>query len=349
MRTGRHALTLGAAAASLALLAAACGGDNGDGGTTEPSGPLGLTGTVAISGSSTVQPISSLIAELFNGNNPDVTISVDGPGTGDGFALFCNDEIDISDASRQISDDEIAACQAKGIDYIELAVAYDGITVMTNPANDAVTCLDTKDIYALIGPESEGFATWSDANGLAAEVGATHAPYPDVPLVIVGPGEESGTYDSFIALTGMEDLATERGVPEDQAAATRPDYQSSPNDNVIIQGIEETDSSLGWVGFAFAQEAADQVKELEVDGGSGCVAPTAETIADGSYPLARTLYIYVNTAKADSNAAVKGFVDFYTETSNLTDSVSEAGYVPLPEDQISATQAAWSSAGGSSS
>jgi phosphate transport system substrate-binding protein len=304
---------------------------------------------VKVSGSSTVQPISSLVAELFNGDNPDVTISVDGPGTGDGFALFCNDEIDISDASRPISDDEISACQAKGIDYVELAIAYDGITVMTNPANEAITCLDTKDIYALIGPESEGFATWSDANGLAAEVGAGHAPYPDVPLDIVGPGEESGTYDSFISLTGMTDIATERGVPEDQAAATRPDYQSSPNDNVIIQGIEGSDSSLGWVGFAYAQGAADQVKELEVDGGSGCVAPSAETIADGSYPLSRTLFIYVNTAKADSNPAVKGFVDFYTQTSNLTDSVTQAGYVPLPEDQISATQAEWSSAGGSSS
>jgi phosphate transport system substrate-binding protein len=344
MRTRRHALTLGVAVVCLAMLAAACGGDdNGDG------GPSGLTGQVKISGSSTVQPISSLVAELFNENNPDVTISVDGPGTGDGFALFCNDETDISDASRPISDDEIAACQEKGIDYVELAVAYDGITVMTSPANDAITCLDTKDIYALIGPESEGFANWSDANDLAAQVGAGHAPYPDVPLDIVGPGEESGTYDAFIELTGMDDLAIEQGVPEDQAAATRPDYQSSPNDNVIIQGIEGSDSSLGWVGFAYAQEAADQVKEVEVDGGSGCVAPSIETIADGSYPLSRTLFIYVNTAKADANPAVKGFVDFYMENSNLTDSVSEAGYVQLPEDQIAATQAEWAGAGGSSS
>ena len=341
MTRARRTFGILAGALSLALVAGACGGDDsstvtsGDGTGTEP-----LSGTVVISGSSTVEPISAFVAELFRETNPDVNITVEGPGTGDGFELFCGGEIDISDASRPIEQEEAKACKDAGIDYVELEVALDGITVMTSPVNEAVTCLNLGDLYALLGPESEGFETWSDADALAQEVGGTGG-FPDAPLDVTGPGEESGTYDAIIDLAGIEDTALEQGLSETEAAALRPDYQSSPNDNVIIQGIEGSDSSLGWVGFAYAQNAGEGVKELEIDGGDGCVAPTFDTIADASYPLSRSLYIYVNTAKVAENAALAAYVDYYLSDEGIT-SVAEAGYVDLPADRLEAARSTWS-------
>jgi phosphate transport system substrate-binding protein len=345
----KYASILGAVLA-LTLVGAACGGDDdgggstgSTGGTTGETGGGALTGTIVISGSSTVQPISNLVAELFNETNPDVAISVDGPGTGDGFALFCQGETDISDASRPIEEEEATACSDAGIDYVELAVGYDGITVMTNPANGDVTCLNDGDLYALFGPESEGIDTWAGADDLAAQVGGNGG-FPDAPLDITAPGEESGTYDAFIELSGIEDIALGQGVPEDQAAALRKDYQSSPDDNVIITAMEGSPSALGFVGFAYAEQAADQIKIIEVDGGDGCVAPSRDTIADASYPLSRTLYIYVNTAKAAENPALSAFVDFYVSDDGIVTSVQEAGYVDLPQDMIDQTRSAWEGA-----
>jgi phosphate transport system substrate-binding protein len=327
----RYVFVAGLVAASLA--AAACGKSDATSG-----GGSNLSGKVVVSGSSTVQPISSLVAEQFSKKNSGVTVTVDGPGTGDGFALFCKGETDISDASRPIKDEEKTVCDQAGIKYIELKIAFDGITAMTNPANSAVTCLSKADLYALVGPESTGFKNWSDANPLDKELGGA-GNFPNVPLDITAPGEESGTYDAFIELA-LKSIADERGQPNDQ---TRPDYQSSPNDNVIIQAMEGSPSSFGWVGFAYAEQNASGVKILQVDGGDGCIAPTRETIADGSYPLSRSLYIYVNTAKAKANAAVKAFVDFYL--AGVKDYVSEAGYVDLPDSDIQATQQAWAGAG----
>ena len=163
-----------------------------------------LSGEIIISGSSTVEPISSIVAEDFSANNPDVQYSVDGPGTGDGFALFCAGEIDIADASRAIKDEEAALCDEAGISYIELQVGIDGLSVITSHDNADVSCLSFADLYALLGPESQGFENWSDADALAEEIGSgdygeIHAPYPaDAPLEITAPGEESGTYDSFV-------------------------------------------------------------------------------------------------------------------------------------------------------
>jgi phosphate transport system substrate-binding protein len=349
MTKRRKWLVVFAAALSLSVVAAACGGsgDNGDnGGATGASGSQDLTGTIAVSGSSTVLPISSLVAELFNQEvAPNVSISVDGPGTGDGFVLFCNGETDISDASRPIEQEEADACAKSGIDYVELAIAYDGITVMTNPQNADVTCLNTGDLYALFGPESTGIDTWNGADSLAQQVGGT-GNFPDAPLEITAPGQESGTYDAFIDLAGIEDMALSQGVPEDKAASLRSDYTSSPDDNVIIQAMEGSPSALGFTGFAYAEQAADQVKEIEIDGGSGCVAPSRETIADQSYPLSRTLYIYVNKAKITENPAVKAFVDYYLSDTGIVEAVQQAGYVDLPTDQIDATRSTWQSAAG---
>jgi phosphate transport system substrate-binding protein len=317
----------------LAILATACGGDGA-------GGDQGLSGSIFVSGSSTVEPISALVAEEFIAANPGVNIRVEGPGTGDGFELFCNGETDISDASRPIDEEEAAVCEQNGIRYAELAVGIDGLSVLTSPENTAVTCLSFEDIYALVGPESEGFDTWAAAKPLAQELDAPHASdYPDEPLAITAPGEESGTYDSFVELT-LADIAEERGQEE----ATRPDYQSSPNDNVIIEGIAGTPTSFGWVGFSFYINNQDVVKALEVDGGDGCVAPTEETIADGSYPVSRTLYIYPNLDKVAENPALQAFVDFYMTDAGLVESVAAGGYVNLPADQIDETRSTWEAA-----
>jgi phosphate transport system substrate-binding protein len=328
-----------AAALALGLVAAACGGGDGGTGGGSGNGEQSVTGSITVSGSSTVQPITNLVAEFFNEQNSDVAISVDGPGTSDGFVLFCDGETDVQDASRAIEKEEIKACEKNGVQYVELPVAFDGITVMTNPANN-VECLNLGDLYALMGPESQGFESWSDANALAEKVGGTGG-FPDAPLEITAPGEESGTYDAFLDLAGFEDIALEQGVSEDVAASMRPDYQSSPNDNVILQAMEGTESALGYVGYAYAEEGGDQVQQIPIDGGEGCVAPSRETIADGSYPLSRTLYIYMNTGALASNPALKAFVDLYLSDDGMLTAVTEVGYVELPQEQIDASRAAW--------
>jgi phosphate transport system substrate-binding protein len=338
MIRSRAAIRLVALSLAVAASAAACGGDGGDSGS-DAGASEDLTGSIVVSGSSTVEPISAANAQKFSSLNPNVEISVEGPGTGDGFELFCQGETDISDASRAIEEEEAQACKKAGIEYIELKIGIDGITVMTNPANGDVTCLDFHDLYALLGPESEGFENWSDANDLAEEVGAGHAPYPNAPLEITAPGEESGTYDSFGELV-LEDIAyEERGIKEDDPVI-RPDYQSSGNDNVIIQGVEGADSSLGWVGFAYYEQNAEGVKALEVAAEDECVAPSVETIQSGEYPISRPLFFYVNAAEAEGNPSLAAFVDFYLSADGLA-SVSEVGYVDQPEDVIAETLGAW--------
>jgi phosphate transport system substrate-binding protein len=338
--------------AVFSLFAAACGDDDetssddtsedgGDGGTG------GAEGEVVISGSSTVEPISTRVAELLEEENPDILVDVDGPGTGDGFQLFCAGETDISDASRAISAEEVAACEENGIDFIELEVAFDGLSVLTNPANETVTCLTLEDIYALVGPESDGVESWSDAQELATELGSS-TELPDAPLEISAPGQESGTYDAFIelALEGIAEARFEEGEleadpedPEAPAALIR-EFPGQSDDNIIISGIEGSDSSFGWVGFAFAEGAGEGVKELEVDAGEGCTAPSIESIADGSYPLSRSLYIYVSVPALEENPALEEYVDFYLSEAGLA-AVSEVGYVDLDEETLAATQAVW--------
>jgi len=307
-------------------------------GTTPPSGSIELAGgDVFVTGSSTVEPISIRVGELaLELTGGDLAAVVEGPGTGDGFETFCGGGADISDASRPIDEEEMALCADNGVEYVEIEVAIDGLTVATSPANEAITCLDIPALYALVGPESEGFANWSDAADLATEVGSAYAgDFPDASLDISGPGEESGTYDTFVEFV-VADLAEERGADE----ATRADYSSSPNDNLIVEGIEGSDSSLGWVGFAYYQAEAERMKAIEIDAGDGCVAPTPETIADVSYPFSRSLYIYVSKASAADNPAVASFVDLYLSDQGLA-TVADAGYVDLPAERIEASRAAW--------
>ncbi len=326
----RRLLCLSALLLSFALVAAACGNDDAsttNGPDPSPEEMTGASGEVIISGSSTVEPISIRVAELFEDIEPDVSVTVDGPGTGDGFQLFCNGKTDISDASRQIKDAEKETCFENGINNIvELKVGVDGIAVMTNAANRAVECLTFQQLFDLIGPNAEGAATWGEASpGL-----------PDAPLDLFGPGEESGTFDSFVEIV-LEDLADEAGV----AATTRPDYSPSGDDNVILQGIQSSDTSLGWVGFAFALNAAD-VALIPIDGGDGCVTPTAETIASNEYPISRDLWIYVNADRADANPAVTAYLDFYVNE-GLDTATAEVGYVALTEQGKSETRERWNS------
>lgn len=338
-RTSGRITRLALALMAAALVATACGGGGGDG--SAAAGEDELSGSIAISGSSTVEPISGANAEKFAGQHPDVQISVDGPGTGDGFELFCNGETDISDASRPIDpEEEIPACEKNGIEFIELKVAIDGISVVTSTGNETVECLSFEDLYALLGPESEGFESWSDANDLGEQVGGS-GDYPDVPLTVTAPGQESGTYDSFAELV-LEDIAVEKqGISED-GPFVRNDYQSSPDDNVIIEGISGNDTSLGWVGYAFYSENSDTVRAIPIEEteGAGCVEPTDETIAGGDYPIARELFIYVNAAKLEESPALEEYVNFYLSEEGLA-SVSEVGYVGLTEEEIAATQEAW--------
>ncbi len=346
-----------------ALFTAACGDDDtteADSGSDstaapaaeeesadEPAEAPALEGSSAVSGSSTVFPIVQKQAEEFAAANPGVAISVDGPGSGDGAALFCDGEIPIGNASRAYKDSELETCAANGIEFIEIRRGIDGISVITSANNNAVECVSFSQIYALLSEEATGFDSWADANALLAEMGSTAGELPDAPLDIFGPGEESGTFDSFGEIVieavakGKTGLDTEA---RDFVKTIRPDYTSSPNDNVIIEGIASSDTSLGWVGFAFAKEAeeAGEAKLLAVakeDGGE-CVVPTPETIASADFPISRFLYTYVNAEMADSDPAVAAFVAYMMSDAGL-ESVTAVGYIDLAEADQQLAQSVW--------
>jgi phosphate transport system substrate-binding protein len=328
------------------LLLAACG--TGSSASPSADASMELEGSLFVSGSSTVEPISRANARKFAEAAPNVDISVEGPGTSDGFALFCAGDSDVSDASRAIDAEEIATCEANGIEFIELYIAIDGLSVITSIHNASVECLSFTDLWALLGPEAAGNGSnWSDADGsaqetfdaTAGEFGALNTPYPDAPLSITAPGEESGTFDSFIEIA-LEPVGEALGMED---ITTTANYQASPDDNVIIQGVagsEDSPDTLGWVGFAYVEQNLDLVKPLAIDGGSGCVEPTIDTIATGEYPIARPLYIYVNKGTADENPALAGFIDFYLSDDGRA-SVSESGYVDIPDEDWQATVDTW--------
>jgi len=343
---------------SLALFATACGSssstdtaDSAAAADTSDSA-ASLSGVVNVSGSSTVEPISARVKELFNDNvSGDVQITVNGPGTSAGFKEFCPGTTDINDASRAIKDAEAESC----VPNVELRVAFDGIAVMVHPSSP-MECVNLHDLYAIAGPESEG-NTWESAAALAGELGSATTDWPTGDIDMIAPGTESGTYGSFIEIV-LEDSAEERAeagayTPKQDEngddALIRTDFAGQPDDNVILDGIANSTAAFGWVGFAFATAAGDAVKVLGVDGGDGnCVKPTIETIADGSYPVSRSLYIYVNTDKAKSNEALAAYVDYYLGE-GYQDSVANAfgegaGYVPLPADLKAETDAAWAAA-----
>ncbi len=263
-----------------------------------------LSGDISIDGSSTVFPITEAISEQFNEQHPKVRIAVGVSGTGGGFKKFCANETDISDASRMIKDSEAEACQSAGIDYTEFKIGLDGIVNVTNPANDFATCLTVDQLKAIWSPDST-INNWNQVD----------PSFPDLKLDLYGPGTDSGTFDFFTeAING-------------EAKKSRSDYTASEDDNVLVQGVAGDEGGLGYFGLAYYIENEDKLKELAVDAGSGCVAPSFETVADGTYkPLSRPLFIYVKNS-ALSRPEMFEYVKFYLENAEST--VSEVGYVPV--------------------
>lgn len=293
--TLRFPTTLGIAL----LVLAACGGDAGDDSEA-------LSGAVQIDGSSTVFPVAEAVAEEFQIAHPDVRVTVGVSGSGGGFERFCNGEIDLSNASRPIRESEIERCREAGIDFTELSVAWDGLSVIVNPANDFAQCLTTEELRRIWAPDG-GVTTWQDVR----------PSWPDEEIRLYGPGTDSGTFDYF-----TETIVGESG-------ASRPDFQASEDDNILVQGVAGDRYSLGYFGYAYYAENQDRLKLLEVDGGGGCVAPSDATIEDGTYtPLARPLFVYVKHS-ALQRPEVRAYVEFMLEEATML--VPATGYHPLSE------------------
>jgi phosphate transport system substrate-binding protein len=324
-----------------------------------PASAAQASGEVKITGSSTVEPITSLVGELFSENNPDVSIRVDGPGTGDGFELFCNSEAgqwDASDASRAIEDDEAANCQTNGVNYTELNVGIDGLTIVANKASK-IKCVDHAQIYAIFGPESAGGdVNLATAQTLATELGSTNTKLPSGKVTKFTPGPESGTYDSFIEIN-YEDIMEERleagkipssrtGTNDDgEPEVTEPLVAKGtfPNDNNIVQRVESSTNGIGFFGFSYFQANKGNLKAIPVyneDTGT-CVKPTAKTIQEGTYAISRPLFVYVDNAKITGGGAPKAYFDYYMTENSLTKTVREAGYVPNDKATRQATISAY--------
>ena len=275
---------------------------------TPPAGPI--SGTILIDGSSTVGPISQAVAEEFQKQFGEVRVPVGISGTGGGFKKFCVKETDVSDASRFIKEKEAAVCDENGVGYIELPVAIDGIAVVVNKENswigDSITAEELKTMWA---PESEGeIMDWSQIReGL-----------PNEPLLLYGPGADSGTYDYFTkAINGEE-------------GASRGDFTPSEDDNVLVQGVSGDAGAVGFFGLAYYEQNAEILKALQIDGGDGPVFPTTENILTGKYsPLSRVIFIYVSTVAAE-RPEVQTFVEFYLK--NAANLVGQIGYVPMPAE-----------------
>lgn len=293
------------------VLIVACGEGGGE---PQPSSPGGddlgsISGRIRIDGSSTVFPISQAVAEEFN-RATDVTVDVASSGTGGGFERFCRGETQISDASRPIEQDEREACAQNGInDVIEFQVAIDALTVMVHPSNDFVDCLTVEELHNLF--RTGGAQRWSDVR----------PEWPDDKIDFFYPGTDSGTFDYFVEsiIEAVDENATHRG-----------DGTASEDDNALAIGIENDQNAIGYFGFAYYQEAGQQLKAVAVDGGNGCVEPSFETALDGSYtPLSRPLFIYTRERFLRERPEVREFVRFYLE--NSPELVPAVGYVTMAD------------------
>lgn len=290
------------------LMMLACGGNESPAG-----GEAGrLSGTVQADGSSTVFPITEAVAEEFGKEHRGVRVTVGISGTGGGFKKLCAGEIDIADASRPIKQSEIDQCRANGIEYVEIPVAYDGIAVVVNPKNTWVDHLTVSELKKMWEPAAQGkVRRWSDIR----------QGWPDRELRLFGAGVDSGTYDYF----------TEAIVGEQHAS--RGDYTSSEDDNVIVQGVATDPLALGFFGYAYYEENRDKLKIVPIDdedpsNGTAAVAPSPEAVMNGSYqPLSRPVLIYGST-RSLQRPEVDAFVSFYL--ANAPELVPEVGYIPLP-------------------
>ena len=301
-----------------ALALSACGGQQAESGSgsTGTDGAAALSGSIASDGSSTVGPLTSAAAELFMTENTGVQITVGTSGTGGGFKKFCAGQTQLSNASRPIKDEEKAACEAAGIEYQELIVANDALTVVVNKENTFVKCLTVPELNTLWGPEATGkIKTWNQVNPA----------FPAEPIKLYGPGTDSGTFDYFTDVINGEE------------GASRTDYEPSEDDNVIVQGVSGDKNALGYFGFTFYEENADALTAVQVDGGQGCVSPSSDTARDGTYaPLSRPLFVYVDKKAFASNPALKGFVNYFIE--NETAIAEAAKFIPLSDEQKKTAQ-----------
>jgi phosphate transport system substrate-binding protein len=306
MRISSNALTRTAASVAILGSLTACGG-----GSSAPGTPAGQV--ITADGSSTVFPVTEAFAEEFQKANAGMRVTVGSSGTGGGFEKFCRGETDISDASRPISAKEVDACAKAGIEYIEVPVAYDGLAVLVNPKNIWVDHMTVAELKKIWEPAAQGKVTrWNQIR----------AGWPDRELRLFGPGVDSGTFDYFTeVITG-------------KAAASRGDYTSSEDDNVLVQGISGDENALGYFGLAYYEENQDKLKLVAIDdgkddNGKGPILPTPETVGGGTYrPLSRPIFIYVKTTSLQ-RPEVQKFIEFYlTNTARL---VREVGYIPFPD------------------
>ncbi len=295
-RQSKRAVRRAALAAALSIGGLACG-------------PGSASYTVAVDGSSTVYPISEAMAEEFGISSEEkVSVTIATSGTGGGFKSFCAGERDISNASRHIKDSERERCEKNGVEYVELLVAIDGLSVVVNPANTFVQCLTVPELEQIWGPGST-VETWADVR----------PEWPAEPIRLYGAGTNSGTFDYF-----TESIMGRVG-------AIRDDFSASEDDNVLVQGVEGDRNALGFFGYAYYAENTSRIRAVAVDPGTGCVAPNPETIQSGTYaPLSRPLLIYVSKASLQRDI-VRKFVRFYLE--NALQLVPETGYIPLPPAQ----------------
>jgi phosphate transport system substrate-binding protein len=288
----------------VALLAvlAACGG-------SRPVGEGRLGGQIRIDGSSTVYPIAEAAAEEFREVQPAVRVTVGISGTGGGFKKFTRGETDITNASRPIKESELEMARAAGVQFIELPVAYDGIAIVVNHNNTWVNSLTVEQLKRIWQPEAQGRVTrWNQID----------SSWPDLEIRLFGPGVDSGTYDYFTgAIVGTE-------------GASRGDFTSSEDDNVLVQGVASDERALGFFGYAYYEENQGRLKLVPIDGGAGPVSPSPEAINNGTYqPLSRPVFMYISLAAAD-RPEVSEFVQFYfREASSL---VREVGYISLPDE-----------------
>jgi phosphate transport system substrate-binding protein len=301
-----------AACGALVLGVAACGNDDESG---SGSGGGELSGNIKIDGSSTVAPLAEAAKEEFEGQNPDVRITVGTSGTGGGFEKFCAGETDISNASRPIKDDEeVPVCEKAGVTFKEVQVANDGIAVVTNP-DLKVDCLTTDQLKEL----------WNQGSKVK-NLSELDPQLPDAELSLFGPGTDSGTFDYF-----TDEINGEEGV-------SREDYQPSEDDNVLVQGVSGESGGLGYFGFSYYEQNQDKLNLVGIDGGDGCVKPSTETIQDGSYtPLGRPLFMYPST-KALKRPEVKAFLDYIAE--NYQPIAEASQIVPMSQEQADKAKSA---------
>jgi phosphate transport system substrate-binding protein len=299
----------------IAFAVAGCGGDDDDeaGDTATGNGGAELSGRIEADGSSTVGPFTTRAAERFQQENSGVQVTVGVSGTGGGFERFCAGETDVSNASRPIDEDEVQLCEQGGVEYVELQVANDALTVIVNTENDWATCLTTEELKKIWEPSSK-IDNWKQVR----------SDFPDQALKLFGPGTDSGTFDYF-----TDEINGEEG-------ASRSDYSATEDDNVIVQGVGGEQGGLGYLGYTYYEENQDTLKALEIDAGDGCVAPSAETAQSGEYkPLSRPLFVYVKRESL-SKPEVEAFLSYLVE--NATSIAEEAQFVPLTDEQAQEAQ-----------